>query len=242
VSASRPRPGFTLLEVVLAVGLTLGLLVAMFGFYRHTIRVKTVVTTEVERVSAVRAVMQMLTRELRSAFVVRFLGQGLDGAVGRIRVASVTVPSGAVWIEQGVTETSPLPPQHDVQIVGYRLRYVETEEGDLVVVGLQRSCQTVLTARETEEGKEIDVALVTPHVRFLRLRYWGGAAWDESWQGNDLPSAVEIVLGFDPLPEDVEPADYPYTTYRRVVAIPAADRGQEGTVIRGLERAGGMGS
>ncbi|MFO8014435.1 MAG: hypothetical protein R6X20_14145 [Phycisphaerae bacterium] len=240
MNTARPRPGFTLLEVVLAVGLTLAILVGLFRFYGHTTRVKTMVTAEVERVSAVRAVMQLLTRELRSAHVVRFLGQGLDGGSGRVRLATATLPSGAVWIEQGMTETSPLPPQHDVRLVGYRLRYVETEEGDLVVAGLERTCQTLLTARETEEGRQIDVALLTPHVRFLRLRYWDGAAWTESWQAGDLPAAVEIVLGFEPLPEDVEPAEYPYATYRRVVAIPGAARAREGTVIRGLEGPGGM--
>jgi type II secretion system protein J len=240
VTATRRRPGFTLLEVVLAVTLTVGLLIGLFRFYGHATRVKAVVTAEVEQVSAVRAVMQLLTRELRSAHVVRTLGQGIDGGTGRIRVATATLPSGAVWIEQGMTETSPLPPQHDLQIVGYRLRYVETEEGDLIVAGLERTCQTLLTPRETEEGRQIDVDLLTPHVRFLRLRYWNGAAWTESWQANDLPAAVEIVLGFEPLPEGVEPVDYPYATHRRVVAVPAAAGGQEETVIRGLETPGGM--
>lgn len=239
----RGRSGFTLLEVVLAVSLALGLLVAMFGFYRHTTRVESAVTEEVERVGAVRAVMRLLTRELRSAFVVRFLGQGLDGAGDRIQLASLTLPSGAVWIEQGMTETSPLPPEHDVQIVGYRLRYVENEEGDLVVAGLERTCQRVLTLRVAEEGEEeeIEVMLVTPHIAFLRLRYWDGSAWAEAWQGNDLPGAVEITLGYRPLPEDTEPEEYPYETHRRVVAIPSAAKDQQGTVIRGLKGPGAFG-
>jgi len=233
--------GFSLIEVVLAVTLTVGLLTTMFGFYRHATRVQTLVTTEVERVGAVRAVMQLVTRELRSAFVVRFFGQGLAGSSTSLRVASVTLPSGAVWVEQGISETSRVPPQRDVQMVGYRLRYVEDEEGELVVAGLERTCQTVLTAREADEGQEIAVMLVTPHVRFLRLRYWDGSAWAESWSGDDLPQAVEIVLGYKPLPEDVEPAEYPYPTHRRVVTIPGAVRSQEGTVIRGLEDMGGTG-
>ncbi len=237
----RNRAGFTLLEVVLAVSVALGLLTAMFGFYRHTTRVESAVTDEVERVGAVRAVMRLLTRELRSAYVVRFLGQGLEGAGGQIRLASLTLPTGAVWIEQGVTETSPLPPQHDVQIVGYRLRYVENEEGDLIVAGLERTCQRILTPREAEEAEEIAVMLVTPHIKFLRLRYWDGSAWTETWQGNDLPGAVEIVLGYRPRPEDTEPEEYPYETHRRVVAIPSAATAGEGTVIRGLEGPGAFG-
>jgi len=241
MTGRHPRRGFSLLEVVLAVTLTVGLLTAMFGFYRHAARVKDLVTTEVERVGAVRAVMGLMTRELRSAFVVRYLGQGIEGTDTSVRVASVTLPSGAVWVEQGAAEASPVPPERDVQIVGYRVRVVEDEDGELIVVGLDRTCQRLLTAREAEEGQEIEVTLVTPHIRFLRLRYWDGSTWIESWSDNALPRAVEIVLGYKPLPEDVEPVDYPYPTHRRVVSIPGAARGQEGTVIRGLDEAGGMG-
>jgi len=241
MTTGRAERGFTLLEVVLAVSLSLGLLGAMFGFYQHAVRVRAAVLDEVERVAAFRSVMRLLTDELRSAFVVRFLGQGLEGTDLEMTLATVRLPSAAVWLEQSLTETNPLPPERDLQIVGYRLRYVETEEGDIVVAGLERACQRILTAREAEEGEEIGIEFLTPYVKFLRLRYWDGTAWQEAWQGDDLPQAVEINLGEQPLPEDVEPVDYPYPVHRRVVAIPSAGQGQQGTIIRGLGGGSGMG-
>ncbi|MBL7140185.1 MAG: hypothetical protein ISS74_04680 [Planctomycetes bacterium] len=241
MTTRRAKRAFSLLEVVLAVSLALGLLAAMFGFYQHAVRVRAAVSEEVERVAAFRSVMRLLTEELRSAFVVRFLGQGLEGADMQMMFATVRLPSAVVWVEQSLTETNPLPPERDLQIVGYRLRYVETEDGDIVVAGLDRACQRILTAREAEEGEEIDVEFLTPYVKFLRLRYWDGTAWQEAWQGDDLPQAVEICLGERPLPEDAEPIEYPYPVHRRVVAIPAAGQGQQGTIIRGLGGGSGMG-
>jgi len=238
----RTERGFTLLEVVLAVSLALALLGAMFGFYQHVVRVRSAVVDEMGRVAAFRSVMRLLTDELRSAFVVRALGQGLEGSDVEMVFATVRLPSAVVWVEQGLTETNPLPPERDLQIVDYRLRYEENEAGDLVVVGLERTCQRILMAREAEEGDEIGVEFLTPHIKFVRFRYWDGTDWQDTWQGDDLPQAVEICLGEQPLPEDTEPIEYPYPLHRRVVAVPAAGRGQQGTIIRGLGGSGaGMG-
>jgi len=232
------RPGFTLLEVVLAVALAVALVGALVGFYHHVLRVREAVAAEVERVTAVRAVMRTMTRALRSAVALRRLGQGVEGAGDRVQVATVAVPSGAVWVERTATETSPLPPEADVRIEGFRLRWVENEEGDLVVAGLERTCQRVLAAPVLEEGRQVEATLLAPEVKFLRLRYWDGSAWTEAWQGDDLPQAVEITLGLRPLPEGTEPDEYPYPTYRRVVTVPGGLRGPTGAVVRGLEGAG----
>ena len=89
---------------------------------------------------------------------------------------------------------------------------------------------------EGEEGEGIVVAFVTPHVKFLRLQYWDGGAWVPQWR-QKLPAAVEITLGFEPLPEGTEAEEYPYETFRRVVAIPAAAQAPRGTVI--VDPAGG---
>ena len=236
--------GFTLFEVVLAVSLALVLMVAMLTFYRQAADVRAAVVEEAELIGAERAVMDLITKQLRGAFVLRFLGQGLDGAPQQVKFSTVTLPSRSVWLVQGVTETERIAPERDLQIVGYRVRYVEDEYGDLVAEGLEQTCQKILTPRVAEEAQEgeegeIQTALLTPHIKFIRLQYWDGSAWLESWSGGDLPQAVEIVLGAEPLPEDVEDAfEYPYPTFRRVVFVPAAARGRSGPMIRGL---GGMG-
>jgi len=245
VSHGTRARGFTLFEVVLAVSLALVLMVAMLTFYRQAADVRAAVVEEAELIGAERAVMDLVTEQLRGAFVYRFLGQGLDGALTEARFPTVTLPSRSVWLVQGATETEPIPPERDLQIVGYRVRYVEDDYGDLVAVGLERTCQKVLTPRvaeEAEEGEqgEIEASLLTPRIRFIRFQYWDGSAWLAQWSGGDLPQAVEIVLGAEPLPEEVEDAfEYPYPTFRRVVFIPAAARGQGGPMVRGLSGMGG---
>ncbi len=67
MTTRRAKRAFSLLEVVLAVSLALGLLAAMFGFSQHAVRVRAAVEEEVERVAAFRSVMRLLTEELRSA-------------------------------------------------------------------------------------------------------------------------------------------------------------------------------
>ena len=235
----RLKRAFTLFEVLLALSLALMLLVAMLTFYRQAVDVRAAVLKEVELVAAERAVMDMVTEELRGAFVFQFLGQGMDGSATEMRFASVTLPGGGVWLVQGVTETEGLPPERDLQIVGYRLRYSEDETGEPVVDGLERTCQKSLTPREAEEGDQIQASLLTPLIRFIRFGFWDGSAWVEGWSGGDLPQAVEVVLGTEPLPEGVEPLEYPYSTFRRVVYVPAAAQAARGTVVRGLSESGG---
>jgi hypothetical protein len=228
-----PRPakaGFTLLEVVLAVTLALALMAAMLTFYKQAADVRAAVLGDARLIGAERMIMGRLTEELRSAFVQRFIGLGLEGGMSEMRFVSVTFPGGAMWVEQNVTDVAPMARESDVAIVGYRLRYSEDEMGQVVVDGLERTCQRTPTAQISEEGKEIQATLLSPDLKFLRLRYWDGTAWAESWGGGALPQAVEIVLGQAPLPENVEPLEYPYPTFRRIVALPSAPRSAPGAL------------
>ena len=233
------RPGFTLLEVVLAVTLALALMVAMLTFYKQVADVRVAVIEESELVGQERLVMDRLTQELRAGYVYPMIGLGLEGDLTQMRFATVTLPGGSAWIVQKATETDAMPPERDLQLLGYRLRIVEDEDGQPVIEGVERTCQKTLTARTTDEEEEIPSTLMAPSLKFIRLRYWDGGAWVDAWSSGDLPQAVEIVLGKEPLPEGVEPLEYPYEIYRRVVFIPSAARAaQGGTVVRGLGEGG----
>lgn len=228
------RRAFTLLEAVLALTLALSLVLVMLTFYKQATDVRAAVLDEALLVGEERAVMDLATQELRAAMAAPQAGIGVEGAIDQIRFATVALPGGSVWIVRRAAESDQLPPERDLQIVGYRLRIVEDDMGQPVVVGLERTCQRLLTAQVAEEGVEIQATLVSAGLKFLRLRYWDGTTWLESWGGNDLPQAVEICLGREPLPEGVEPLQYPYPLFRRVVFVPAGARAASGTVVRGL--------
>jgi hypothetical protein len=235
----RAANAFTLFEVLLAVSLGVALLVSMLVFYRQAAEVRAAVMDEAALVAGERTVMDLMTRELAGALVVANAGLALDGSEMSVRFATASLPGGGAWLTAKATETA-LPAQRDALLVGYRLRIVEDEYGELIVEGLERTVQRVLTPRESEEGIEIEASLVAPEIRFIRLAYWDGSAYVASWGGGDLPRAVEIVLGAEPLPEDVEPIDYPYAVFRRVVFVPGASAGDAGGAVRGLSEERGL--
>jgi type II secretory pathway component PulJ len=233
----RALRGFTLLEVVLAVTLALALMAAMLTFYKQAADVRAIVKEAAETVGSERTVMDLMTADVRAALVCSQAGFGVEGNIDGMRLATTALPGATVWAVQRTTEGPAAPAERDVQIIGYRLRITEDEQGQPVIEGLERTYQKVLTARTAEEGKEILGTLLAPRLKFLRLRYWdaGAGAWNEGWGGGDLPAAVEIVLGIEPLPEGVEPLQYPYETFRRVVYVPAGAKAPGGSaIVRGL--------
>jgi len=99
----------------------------------------------------------------------------------------------------------------------------------------------LVSAQAAEEGEEIQGALIAPQFKFVSFGYWDNEAgeWLPSWEGGDLPLAVEVLLGAEPLPEDLEPQEYPFETFRRVVYVPGGRRSIGGTtIIRGLNSGG----
>ncbi len=228
---SDKKTAFTLTEVILAVALMLGLIGGVLGFYRHVSDVRGRLRTQTGALAAERLVMERITGDLRAAmgFPVR-----LQGSVHSVSFLSASLPGAAAWAVRKSTE-DPIPPEHDLQLVGYRLATEEDEDGYEVIVGLERTCQKIIAAPDVEEGEEISVALLTGRFKFLYLRYWEGSTWQETWTGRDLPQAIEITLGVEPLPEDTDPEEYEHEVFRRVVHVPAAKKaGGSGTrIIRG---------
>jgi len=228
----------TLLEVILAVALTVGIVGSIMGFYDHALKVRDSLEHRARQIEAARLVMNLMTNELRSAMSYEFLQMGVEGQADEIRFISASVPGPAAWALRKPTE-EPIPPEQDVQIIGYRLRIVEDDQtGQPVPAGLERTWQKLLTARQAEEGREIQTDLLTEEIAYLHLRYWQDGQWSESWTGGDLPQAVEITLGTEPLPAGMAPADYPYAVLRRVVYLPgsrsAAREGGTGPLGEGI--------
>ena len=240
----RCRPAFTLIEVVLATGLTIGIVLSALAFYQQIISARESFGQQLQAAqvtAARRLVMEKMTGELRSAVVYPFLKMGLTGDANSMQFVVAQVPGQDVWQTTNMTDEPP-EPQQDLRIVGWRLRVVEDiDTGELVIEGIERTEQKVLTAEVVDEEEDVTAVLVGRGFGFLSLRYWDNQSgqWLTSWDGSDAPMAVEIVLGIEPLPENAEPEDYPYETFRRVVYVPAGRTKFGGsTIMRG---AGGTG-
>jgi len=235
MTTSAHRGAFTLLEVLLSVTLALGIVGSALAFYDHTVDVRSAVTGRIASAASVRAVMDRITDELRGATTSSFIGTGVEGSSREIHFITTALPGPAGWIERKSTD-DPIVPEHDLQLVGYRLRSEQDDRGRTIIVGLERTCQKLLTARSVEQGREMIADLLTDRVRFLRLRYWDGSAWLSAWSGGDVPAAVEITLGREPLEEDAEPDEYAHPVWRRVVYVPSGFAGPGPAGVRGRGR------
>ena len=225
------RCGFTLMEILLALAVVGGVILGVLGFYRSVADSRNDIIAYAEGIGARRAVMEMLTDELRGALAYRFLNLGVEGTEDSILFPTTRIPGPAVWIDRELTD-QPIPPEHDLHVVGYRPALWEREDGTVYVAGLERTHQQVVTAQAPEEGDEIIVDFVTGHVRFIFFEYHDGAQWQTSWTGGDLPAAVRITLGGHVLPEEIEPEDYPHPITRRTVFIPGGITPQAGGMVQ----------
>jgi prepilin-type N-terminal cleavage/methylation domain-containing protein len=94
---------------------------------------------------------------------------------------------------------------------------------------------TATNMSATGDATVIPSTLVSARMKFLYFRYWDGTQWTEAWSGNGLPAAVEVIMGVDPLPSNVLPADYPYAVFHRVVFVPGGAKPPSGTIVLGLD-------
>jgi len=238
----RRGTGFTLLEVVLAVGLIVSLMGSAIWFTNHVASARDKINTKTREIVSRRSLMGRITAELRCAMSVPKLGLGIAGEADYISFITTSVPGRSVWVDRNILD-QPIPPESDVRLVTYRQAIREDEEGNEYVVGIERTCQKLLDAPEAEEGENIRVALLTDKLKYLRLSYYDGESWAKGWSADrGLPLAVEVTLGDEPVyedemtameTEDEEGEDYLGQASKRLIYLPLSVMKTQGTIIRG---------
>ncbi len=211
------RSAFTVLEVVLAITIAIGILVVALAYYQQATTLRGQLLVESERLAAVRQVMDRLSADLRVAPVNNLIG--FTGDSNSLRFVTTGLP-----LSPGVIES-------DLKRISYRTTYAG-EGTNLAVSGLTRVQEPALdliaapvAAPDMFAG---DAALIVPEdepltdaIRFLSFRFWDGTAWRDNWSGITPPPGLEISLGFDPLPPELTPDLYPGEIFRRVIFLPA---------------------
>jgi len=249
---SREKPGtaaFSLLEVLLAILIAVGLMLAVLYFYRQAADLRVQALKASERIRETRLVMQRLTGELRQLFhhkaVITFQGDS-----NSVQFVTARLPDRSSWAGEELGRST--RPASGLVIVRYL-------GGPMSTNGLFRSAQPLVSLRdpldvgveseseveeevmsdESEEGDgeeelaaedESEVkaafgtlsapALLTRNIRFSRFRFWNGEAWQDNWTSSEPPAAIEISLGLDPMPPEYEPDQYPFELFRRVLSLP----------------------
>ncbi len=226
--------GFTLLEVILAVTIAVGILVAMMLFYRQAADLRANLLQETERIATIRLLMDRISADLRTAYSDYESMEGLKGDATSLQVLRTELPPVSGWAK-GDGERVVVPLTH-LKRVAYRTASA-VQGTNLVVTGLIRTEQAALMQRIVEESptpgveqagqretpvesKVVEPEPLTDAIRFLRFRYWDGAEWVTSWDDVALPKGVEVCLGSDAAPEDFDADIYPFEMFRRVIYIP----------------------
>ncbi len=177
MSARRNR-GFTLIEVLIALGIAAAALGITFGAVRVGLAAWRQGEARAERLQHARSLVALLEHVVGDAHPYR---AGADDS-GRI------VFEGAPDRLGFITATPAVPPAAAIAFVAIRL---SREDGALALE------QGVLPAREPLEATE--PVLRDPEVTALRFRYLRAedGTWNDRWNAADeqgLPAAVEVTL------------------------------------------------
>ncbi len=221
---SRAGAAFTLVEVILAIFIALGILVVLLYFYQQATDLRSQVLQQTENIAAARLILDRLTGDLRTAQPDPAFGDGFIGSSNSIQFIKADVPSFAAWT--GGTLGRSAFPVTDLKTVRYRL-----ESGDDTnVVGLVRSEEPRVPRRQvvalddlegTNAVAPAELPPVLGEIRFLQFRFWSGTNWLTSWAGSGCPEAVEISLGPEALTNGVEETEMPVDIFRRIVYLGA---------------------
>ncbi len=231
------QAAFTLVEIILAIGLATGLLVIAITFYHQATEMRGHILTEAERVTTVRLVLDRLANDLRAAQPTAASGNEFTGdetSMSFVKCAWTVLPANPT---NGAGETT------DLLRVSLTTLYA-TNGTQVVVQGLDRT-ETPLslalplplplspTDPAVEATNSLDLSLFSDTatnqvtdpfaglVRYVRFRYWDGGNWQSAWKNSNPPPGVEIILATDRLADDAEPDTFPPEPFRRVVFLPA---------------------
>ena len=116
-----PMSGFTLLEVILAVTIAIGIMTVALYFYQQSSTLRKQALEEMERIAAVRLVMDRLGMELRCAVNGSKLLPGLSGTSSSIEFTRLEPPVKGSLITNAMGQTSPSRLQPTYKKMIYRI-------------------------------------------------------------------------------------------------------------------------
>lgn len=233
------RCGFTLVEVVLAISIAVGILVVALYFYQQAAALRTQLIDESGKLASVRLLMERISSDLRSAQSqpqVEFEGSssGMKFVSALIRPADLS--SGIL------ASNAPAAGDTDLRVVNYGVA-MESMGTNRSVRGITRTESLMLDGGGTRERTATrplsftgaELALPDPStrtnlmteplselIRYVHYAYWDGSAWSENWHSQRLPMAVEVTLGLEPQTESTYVEDSGADYFRRTITLPTA--------------------
>jgi type II secretory pathway pseudopilin PulG len=228
VRRSARRSAFTLLEMIISIGLFVTLMGFLFTFYDTVLREREEGQAVSRNAQLARVVLDRMARELRQATAnTPSYGPGVAGFVDNefgptISINTHVLPDKALSELRDI-EAQPLPGQFDLRQISYAIAWDYENldsNGEPVALGLARSetrtfLRDAIIAGVDEDTGEVEDAAVAfkrelyaPEIKFLEFHYFDGATWWPDWRVSALPQMVRITIGFLPgLPPQGEDMD-----------------------------------
>lgn len=208
--AGRAR-GFSLLELLIALGLMIALMGGIYGFYVTTMKARDTATQSMRDTLQMRALLEQMAEEIRHITDVVPDNIGFSGTEEEITFVRLSIPDmGVAYGDYDSLSTDPKPGQQDMMRVTYKLQWDEEEEnldedGTAVCYGMLRSQQApidpnpsfTISAEEAAKYEEesgftlgdeeeapppVSAELIAPEIKYLRFEYFDGAQWRYRWQ------------------------------------------------------------
>ncbi|HUS90902.1 MAG TPA: type II secretion system protein GspJ [Phycisphaerae bacterium] len=213
MSSRRGQPaGFTLLELLVATGITAVLAGSLYATLHIAFRARRSALAAVEPVRKTELALELVRADIETAVVPRgilageFLGKdATDGAGHASDTLVLHCVADAALDKQGIG---------DIRMVEFGCRADENGQG---MVLYRRVTVHLLATRVEQPAEEV----LCRGVRAFGLRYFDGMDWLDNWdsalQDNNLPIAAEVTLEL--MPEDGMGADVPGHRASRVFRI-----------------------
>jgi len=230
---TQAQAAFTLIEVILAIGLATALLLVALTFYQQAANLRTQILRASQDLSAIRLTLDQIAFDLRAATPVPSVS--FIGGPNSVEFARMAPPSTKPNSTNGIFAA---PSLQRLTITAL----VSQNGTNLSVRGLARTESPLFrppspdplqstnslpappsnpASTATNSPPEPQNRPFTEAIHFLNFRYWNGSSWQDSWFASAPPPGIEITLGADPIPDDATPENYPYERFRRVVLIPS---------------------
>ncbi|MBL9167901.1 MAG: hypothetical protein JNN07_09190 [Verrucomicrobiales bacterium] len=229
----RSSAGFTLVEMVLAIGIAVGILMVALYFYQQSSRLRAHILEESERLSAARLLLDRLTTDLRSALAqpveafqgdatsLRFVKAGLSGRSSRAGVSDLQLVTYITTVAREGTNVVVTGVSRTEEPLSVRSRSAVTNVTAASSAPMVAS--TVFNSPDTSNSisQTPGPAPLTDLVRYLNFSYWDGTGWVAQWSSRELPLGVTVTLAFDAVPEGLEAEDTDAEIFRRVIDLSA---------------------
>ena len=217
--AAGRSSGFTLIEMIIAIGLLSLLMGGVYQFYVMSLQARQIGKASTQQALLARVILTQMADEIRQAASQRF-DSALKGDRREIWILAAGLPSRDLLEIRSVRDNV-LPGEHDVRRLHYFLHSdedVPDEAGDPYVFGLVRFEEKTLNSTalrrggegdEEGDGEAFSVKLYAPEIKYLEFRYSDGSSdrWLKRWEGdlaNTIPQAVRITVGFVSDPEALD--------------------------------------